>query len=50
MFEDKSKDTSLQKTTKTKTPWKDGYWYNKNTATMYLYVNGEKTELIIPLS
>ena len=31
--------------TKTKTPWKDGYWYNKNTATMYLYVNGEKTEL-----
>ena len=45
MFEDKSKDASPQKPTKPQTPWKDGYWYNKNTATMYSYVNGDKTEL-----
>ena len=38
-------DTSPEAVTKTQTPWKDGYWYNKNAATMYFYVKGERTEL-----
>ena len=31
--------------TERNTPWKNGYWYNKNEKCMLTIINGEKVEL-----